>query len=91
MAIAYKPLILVYDFFDEAELRLIESRCKRNEVIPNLVEKAERSLLPMRFLSAKEAPRTAPNEILIVSLAAGDGNGIPLTQKVGSRGNDFAV
>ena len=65
------------DFFDEAELCLVKSYCKRNEAIPILVanddedDKTDLSLLPMLFQSAKQAPRTAPNAILMGLLAAG--------------------
>ena len=70
-----------FQFFSEAESHLIRSYCKRNEAIPMLVakngddDKTDLSLFPMLFQSAKQAPRTAPNAILIGLLAAGDGIG----------------
>ena len=68
--------------FNEVELCLIQSYCKRNEAIPILVakvrldkgnddDKTDLSLLPTLFQTAKEAPRTAPNIILMGLLAAG--------------------
>ena len=69
------------DFFNEAESCHIQSYCKRNEAIPilvamvrldkgNDVDKTDLSLLPMLFQSAKQAPRAAPNAMLIGLLAA---------------------
>ena len=69
------------DFFDEAESHQIESYCKRNEAIPILLakhgddDKTDLSPLPMLFQSAKQAPRTAPNAMLLGLLAAGDAIG----------------
>ena len=64
-------------FFNEAELRLIQLISQRNELIPISVTngKTELSLLPMLFQSAKQAPRTAPNSILLGLLAASNSIG----------------
>ena len=75
------------DSLDEAESCLIQSICKRNEVIPIFVakvrldngddddDKTNLSLLPTIFKSAKQALRTAPNSMLIALLDAGDSIG----------------
>lgn len=64
------------NFLNEAESRIVQSYCKRNEVIPILVgDKMDLSLLPTLFQSAKQAPRTAPNAILMGLLAVGNGIG----------------
>ena len=71
---------------NQAEWSLIQSYCRRNEAIPTLAanvrldkddddDKMDLSLLPTLFESAKQAPRTAPNAILIALWAAGDSIG----------------
>jgi hypothetical protein len=73
--------------FNERESRLVQSYCKRNEVIPTLVAKprlchdgdnddrTDLGLFPTLFAAAKQAPRTAPNHVLIGLLAARDSIG----------------
>ena len=64
-------IITQADFYNEAELCLIQSFCKQNEVIPILVSDSntDLSLLPMLFHLAMQAPRTAPNAIFAGLLA----------------------
>ena len=75
----------VEHIYDEAVLCLIQTICKRNEMIPKLVAEAMTSqfLLPMLFQSAKQALRTAPNAMLVGLLTAG--NTIGPTQHSTSR------
>lgn len=71
----------------EIQRRRIHVYCTRNEVVPDLVAHpslgndkrnlttADLSLFPTLFRVAKQAPRTAPNSMLIGLLAAGDAIG----------------
>jgi hypothetical protein len=71
--------------FNQRQSRLAQSYCERNELIPTLVakprlddddrDKTDLCLFPNLFTAAKQAPRTAPNLMLIGLLAALDSIG----------------
>ena len=70
-------IIKHFGYFNEAELEIIHSTCKKNEMRQRLVADVatDAYILPLLFQSAKQASRTAPNVIATGLLTAGDSIG----------------
>lgn len=82
------------DLISETESIQVQSYCKRNKMIPILATQChpdDLPILPLLFWSAKQAPRTAPNAILIALLVAGDSIGPRYHGRKRARPSDVSV